>query len=151
MKAIERLKEYIDQKGISNRALEQQASLSNGYIATQLKRNADLGESVIIKILDNCLDLSLEWLLLGKGEMLISNAPISTDNNSIDNVSLEYIKSITNELINKSKEIGRLEERNRQLEKELLEHKKIANLSKSSDLKSQLLKPDNKINPALIK
>ena len=44
MKAIERLIQYIDYKGFSNRSFEIQIGLSNGYIGTQLKRNADLEE-----------------------------------------------------------------------------------------------------------
>ena len=39
MKAIGRIKQYIDYKGLTNRAFEQNNDLSNGYIATQLKRN----------------------------------------------------------------------------------------------------------------
>jgi|GEM_PF-341879 phage repressor protein C with HTH and peptisase S24 domain len=70
MKAIDRVKKYIEYKGFNNSSFEKINDLSNGYIGTQLKRNADLGESVLIKILDNCLDLNAEWLLTGNGEML---------------------------------------------------------------------------------
>lgn len=70
MKAIERLKQYIDFKELNNSLFEKENSLSNGYIATQLKRNADLGEGILNKILDNCLEISPEWLLTGNGEML---------------------------------------------------------------------------------
>ncbi|WP_195760056.1 hypothetical protein [Flavobacterium sp. LC2016-23] len=70
MKAIERLKQYIDFKGLNNSLFEKEIGMSNGYIGTQLKRKADLGEGVIIKILDNCLDIDLEWLITGKGNMI---------------------------------------------------------------------------------
>lgn len=70
MKAIARLKQYIDYKGLTNSSFEKKNDLSNGYIATQIKRNADLGESILIKILDNCLDLNPLWLLTGNGTML---------------------------------------------------------------------------------
>lgn len=70
MKAIERIKQYIDFKGINNSFFEKKTDLSNGYIATQFKRNADLGEGVLNKILDNCLDIDPEWLLTGTGSML---------------------------------------------------------------------------------
>lgn len=72
MKAINRVIHYIDNKGINNSSFEKMCGLSNGYLGTQLKRNADLGEGVLNKILDNCLDLSPEWLLTGRGEMLKS-------------------------------------------------------------------------------
>lgn len=70
MKAINRVIHYIDNKGIKNSSFEKMCGLSNGYLGTQLKRNADLGEGVLNKILDNCLDVSPEWLLTGRGEML---------------------------------------------------------------------------------
>ncbi len=72
MKSIDRLMQYIDYKGISKRAFEVDNDLSNGYLWKQLYRNADLGEGVLIKILENCPDLSPEWLLTGKGQMIIS-------------------------------------------------------------------------------
>jgi len=70
MKAINRVIQYIDNKGINNSSFEKKCGLSNGYLGTQLKRNADLGEGVLNKVLDNCLDISPEWLLTGRGEML---------------------------------------------------------------------------------
>ena len=72
MKAINRVIQYIDNKGINNSLFEKKCGLSNGYLGTQLRRNADLGEGVLNKILDNCLDVSPEWLLTGRGEMLKS-------------------------------------------------------------------------------
>ncbi|WP_443937058.1 S24 family peptidase [Pedobacter sp. MW01-1-1] len=75
MKAIERLKQYIDYKELTNSSFEKKNGLSNGYIATQLKRNADLGESVFNKILDNCLDINPVWLLTGNGEMITDKEP----------------------------------------------------------------------------
>lgn len=77
MKAIKRIKEYIDFKGVSNSAFERENDLSNGYIATQLKRNADLGEGIINKILDNCLDINPLWLLTGKGNMILDDIDVS--------------------------------------------------------------------------
>ena len=70
MKAIERFYQYLDTKNIKPTRFEKEIGLSNGYLGTQLKRNADLGEGVMIKIIDNCLELNPEWLLTGKGEML---------------------------------------------------------------------------------
>ena len=71
MNAIDRIKQYIENKGLNNSSFEKKIGLSNGYIGTQLKRNASLGEDIMNKILDNCLDINPAWLLTGKGEMLI--------------------------------------------------------------------------------
>lgn len=95
MKAINRVIQYIDNKGINNSLFEKKCGLSNGYLGTQLKRNADLGEGVLNKILDNCLDISPEWLLTGRGEMLKSE------------VATEVIKTPRVEIIEPIKIEGR--------------------------------------------
>ena len=70
MKAISRLFQYLENKGIKHTRAEKDWGLSNGYLMTQLKRDGDLGEKIVSTIIDNCPDLSIEWLLLGKGKML---------------------------------------------------------------------------------
>jgi hypothetical protein len=72
MKAIERFYQYLDHKGIKPTRFEKVNGLSNGYLGTQLKRNGNLGEDILNKIIDNCLDLDPNWLLTGKGNMIIS-------------------------------------------------------------------------------
>lgn len=69
-KAIHRLFEYLALKGQKHTRAEKDWGLSNGYLNTQLKRGADLGEGVIVKIVNYCLDLNIEWLLTGKGECI---------------------------------------------------------------------------------
>lgn len=74
MKSIERIYQYIKVKSIKPTRFEKQVGLSNGYLGTQLKRESDLGESVLNKIINNCLDINPEWLLTGVGDMLRSAA-----------------------------------------------------------------------------
>lgn len=74
MKIIDRLFQYLDYKGVKPTRFEKNIGLSNGYLGQQHKRKADLGESIINKIIDNCLDLSVIWLITGKGEMIIHNS-----------------------------------------------------------------------------
>jgi phage repressor protein C with HTH and peptisase S24 domain len=71
MKAIERLHEYLELKGIKPTRFEKDIGLSNGYLGTQLRRSGSLGEDILNKIIDNCLDLNPVWLLTGKGEITI--------------------------------------------------------------------------------
>lgn len=156
-----RLELLIKYKKHTIKSFEREFGFSNGSLSAQLKKdNGTIGVDRVEKILLTYSDISPSWLLIGEGEMLkkVNYKEIDAVDNNLSGVS-EDINYILFDKIEKkdikieelSKEIGRLEERNRQLEKELLEHKKIANLSKSSDLKTQTLKPNNKINNALIK
>ncbi len=85
MKAIGRLFKYLKYKKIPHTRFEKEVGLSNGYLNTQLKRDADLGEGVLNKIVNYCLDLNSDWLLTGKGSMLEKKAGIGlmsdTDSN----------------------------------------------------------------------
>jgi hypothetical protein len=72
MKIIERFFKYLDFKGVKPTRFEKDFGLSNGYLALQLKRNGSLGEDTIINIINNCLDINMEWLLTGQGSMLKS-------------------------------------------------------------------------------
>lgn len=71
MKAIERLYQYLSIKGVKPTNFEREIGLSNGYLSAQKKRLANLGEEIILKITENCRDLSIVWFLTGEGEMLI--------------------------------------------------------------------------------
>lgn len=87
-KIIDRLYQYLDYKGIKKTRFEKEIGLSNGYLGTQKRRNADLGEGVIQKIIDNSPDLSVVWFVCGNGEML--NYSEETMNDKVNNsISLE--------------------------------------------------------------
>lgn len=73
MKAIERLYQYFDFKNIKPTRLEKDLGLSNGYFGIQLRREADIGSSILEKIFDNCRDLDLDWLIAGRGNMIRAN------------------------------------------------------------------------------
>lgn len=73
MKAIERLFEYFDYKKIKPTRFEKDFGLSNGYLAIQLKRKADIGSSILELVVNNCRDLNVEWLLTGNGVMINEN------------------------------------------------------------------------------
>lgn len=79
MKAIERVYQYIAKKGIKVVEFERISSLSNGYLAKMKQRNGDLGESILISILENSPDISPTWLLTGEGSMLRSDCHLDSD------------------------------------------------------------------------
>lgn len=72
MKAIDRLFQYFDYKQVKPTRFEKDHGLSNGYLGIQLKRGSDIGSSIIEKIIDNCRDLDIRWLITGSGKMLIN-------------------------------------------------------------------------------
>lgn len=79
MKAIDRLLDYLNYKGIAPTRYEKDIGMSNGYIRTMSKRNADLGETIVNNIINNSPDLNPLWLILGQGSMLKSNRDAHTD------------------------------------------------------------------------
>jgi hypothetical protein len=89
MKIIDRLFIYFEAQGIKHTAFEKKIGLSNGYLNTQLKRNSDLGEAIILKIVNNCLDLNRDWLLFGEGNMLKNPELMSEDEIKQHDVEVE--------------------------------------------------------------
>lgn len=89
MKIINRLYQYFEFKGIKPTRFEKEIGLSNGYLGNQLKRSADLGESIVYNIVKNCRDLNIIWLLTGEGEML-NQEP---EHNVVNDQAGQYIKS----------------------------------------------------------
>lgn len=69
-KIIDRIYEYLEFRGLSASAFEKLIGASNGYLSTQKRKAADIGEGVIQKLLDSCPDLSVEWLIRGSGKMI---------------------------------------------------------------------------------
>ncbi len=70
MITIERFKEYLESKGISNAQAERDCGFSNGLIGNAFKTKTAIGSDKLEKILIVYSDLSAEWLLRGTGTML---------------------------------------------------------------------------------
>ncbi len=66
MGAIERLRQFVEYKGISKYQFYKATGLANGY----LDRDGSVGSDKCEKILSHYPELSLEWLVLGVGDML---------------------------------------------------------------------------------
>lgn len=100
MKAIDRLYQYIEYKDTNPRSFEIQIGLSNGYLGKQLKRNADLGESIITKIIENCPNLNPIWFLLGEGNMIIDSKNFKNSHQKIEDQT-KVFKMKTDDLLQK--------------------------------------------------
>ena len=70
MRLIERLYQYIKHKELSFYAFERTCGMANGYLKKQSKGKGTVGSDMLEKIHKKCTDLSLIWLITGKGNML---------------------------------------------------------------------------------
>lgn len=71
MGTIQRIKQYIDFKGINNKKFEESVGFSNGSFASQLKNDKTIGVDKLENILNVYSDLNPTWLLTGDGDMLL--------------------------------------------------------------------------------
>lgn len=70
MRLVDRLYQFIEYKGLSAYAFERTCELSNGYLNKQSRGNGGMGSEVLEKIHRVFPELSLIWLISGKGKML---------------------------------------------------------------------------------
>lgn len=89
---LDRIKKYLDLKGITIHAFEKSLSFSNGSFASQLKNNKTIGVDKLENILILYNDINPEWLLTGTGEMIKT-----ANKNNILNEPLAIYKKETKE------------------------------------------------------
>lgn len=75
---LERIKQYIDLKGISVSAFERSIGMSNASFGKSLKNGGAIGSDKLENILKVYPDISPSWLMTGDGDMLIENEPVYT-------------------------------------------------------------------------
>lgn len=75
---LERLKQYIDAKGITIAAFEREAGMSNAAFGKALKNNGAIGTDKLENVLSAYPDINPVWLLTGNGDMLTSGNPAVT-------------------------------------------------------------------------
>ncbi len=61
----ERILEIIEEKGLSKRKFYNSIGVSSGF----LNKSKNIGSDKVTRILENYPDISVEWLLFGRGEM----------------------------------------------------------------------------------
>lgn len=86
MNIVSRIYKIIDCKGVTVNEFSNKIGVSNGYFAKQRSSNGNIGSQIIEKIVNMYPDISLEWLILGKGEMCIEN---SNNSNTVNSISTE--------------------------------------------------------------
>lgn len=114
---IERLKEIISQMGLSDRAFSIKCGIAQNTLSRQLNGTREVSLTTINSVLEKCPEISAEWLMRGKGEMLlISEQPADTEdrlNKLVDTITFQQdtiknlqarIKELEAELIINSKQ-----------------------------------------------
>lgn len=79
-KMNDRLKRFLDYQGMSVRQFETTIGSSDGKIAKFLTSNSSLKSDTLNQIMENFPQLSIEWLLTGKGDMLKPSTSINDTN-----------------------------------------------------------------------
>ena len=119
MGTLQRIKQFIDLKGITIKAFEQKIGFSNGAFGSQLRNNRTIGVDKIENILFEYPELSPEWLLTGKGEMIKSSTvqeniiKEDTSGYSMVNTLLEQLSKLTDTVLSQQKTIESLIETNK--------------------------------------
>jgi len=111
MRLIDRLQNYLAYYGVSAYSFEHTCGLSNGYLGKQLKGKGAVGSDILERIKEKYTDLSLIWLVTGKGTMLLS-PPSAKNEKKISELNEEQHIYFTSkdEVINLlNKQIERLE------------------------------------------
>lgn len=78
MRLIDRLYAYLQQQQISAYAFEHSCGISNGYLSKQLKGKGAVGSDILEKVKQVYPELSIVWLVTGKGAMQINRPGADT-------------------------------------------------------------------------
>ena len=93
---LERLKEYIDLKGVTVAAFERSIGMSNASFGKSLKQGKGIGSDKLEKILSVYPDINPSWLLTGAGEILLTKTPKNVLKQNEDKRKLQKTSSNDN-------------------------------------------------------
>ena len=95
MKIVDRLKLFIEAKGISLNEFDKSIGVSSGYIGKHVRGEGSIGSHILEKIFAVYPELSVRWLLTGEGEMLEKDGDSLSERESKESVSYSFTSDIT--------------------------------------------------------
>lgn len=78
-KIIDRIYEYITTTGLTFNKLAIELNISNSYFSKMYKNKGSIGSDIIEKILRIHPDLNADWLITGRGNMILNNVKENID------------------------------------------------------------------------
>lgn len=119
-----RIREIINITHVTDNAFAKKIGVTQSVIASMFQRGTEPSAKILTAILSTFTDISAEWLLRGKGTMLLSD--VEHERNIIPDSNLERmnrlvdtIATLQGALNEKDKTIKLLEEKVKRLETEL--------------------------------
>ena len=115
---INRIKEVIALSGLSDRAFAIKCGIKQNTLSRQLGGVSEVSASTINAILDNYEEISAEWLLRGKGSMLLQKEETEPGMDKLKSI-VYTIANLQAEINEKTMLTQRLLEENQKLKGEL--------------------------------
>ncbi len=119
---LSRIEELASNEGITIGALERRIGASKGVLSRAITNNTDIQSKWVQTIVENYPHYSAEWLLAGRGEMLLKNSHTPANNPvqlSMEDKLLAIIQEKDAIIREQAEEIGRIRERMSHLERML--------------------------------
>lgn len=114
-----RIREFINYLDITDSAFAKKIGVTQSVIASMFLRGTEPSAKVISSVLAVFDDISAEWLLRGKGEMLISANQSKDENTERISRLVDTIATLQGTINEQSKTIQVLQEKERRLNGEL--------------------------------
>ncbi len=116
MDIVDRLSDLISASKLSVRAFAAKHGVKQQTLSNQLNRVRELSLATISSILTSNEDISAEWLLRGKGQMILGESYDNTKNAERMNRLIDTITTLQDTINAKNDMITTLNERIKQLE-----------------------------------